>query len=287
MKATTPIPALLLAAALGPATAVAQQSANPPDIASALRQAYAAAGGMTAFRELGIIRVDMAREEVTQEGKIEKSELVMFVKSPGPAPGRLENPGLKVVAGDDGSRGWALVGGQMDSRPSTVVMVRRMIRSDLFAPLLPFSLAWEGVAVTGVTAADVAGTPTWRLAVEMERSFFHTPQISTTWTVDLDRRTFKVLRAMSPFTDLGKGITADGMLFTWSEPVRLGGVTLNGLQKVVGLDVTGREKSHSRVDRHRFTPVSADREATLFTNPVPPDQRPTVPAFQPPKQPTT
>ena len=286
MKTTTPILALLLAAALGPATLLAQP-ATPPDAASALRQAYAAAGGLTAFKDLGIVRVDITREEVTQEGKTEKSELVVFFKSPGPAPGRLENPVLKVVAGDDGSRGWAVVGGQMDTRPSTVVMVRRMIRSDLFAALLPFSLSWEGVTVTEVTAADFNGTPTWRLAVAMERSFFHTPQISTTWTVDLDRRTFKVLRATSPFTDLGKGITADGMLFTWSEPVRLGGVTLNGMQKVVGLDVTGREKSHSRVDRHRFTPVGTDREAALFTNPVPPDQRPTVPAFQPPKQPTT
>jgi hypothetical protein len=180
-----------------------------------------------------------------------------------------------------------LVGGQVDARPSTAVMVRRLISSNLFSALLPFSLTWEGVSVVGVSAGELDGTPTWRLAVEMERSFFHTPQISTSWTVDLDRRTFRVLRAESPFTDLGKGITADGMRFIWSEPTHLGGVTFNSLQRVIGLDETGREKSHSRIDRHRFTTVPAERLASLFVNPVPPDKRPTVPAFQPPPRPKT
>jgi hypothetical protein len=283
----TPIAGLLLTAAIVPATVFAQQPEAVPDPAVAVSRACAAAGGLAAFKELDTFRIDMAREEVTQDGTVQKSALTFYLKAPGPVPGRLEDPSVKVVAGDDGSGGWALVGGQPDARPATVVMVRRMMASNLFSALLPFSLTWEGVTVTGVTAGEVDGTPAWRLAVQMERSFFHTPQISTSWTVDLDRRTFRVLRAESPFTDLGKGITADGMRFTWSEPTRLGGVTFNGLQRVTGLDATGREKSHSRIDRHRFTPVPSNQLATLFGNPVPPEKRPTVPVFQPPPRPTT
>ena len=287
MKTTTPILALLLAAALGPTAALAQQPATAPSPASAVSQACAAVGGLSAFKQLGIIRVDITREEVTQAGSVQKSTRTLYLQSPGPIPGRLEDPAVKVVAGDDGAGGWALVGGQVDARPSTVVMVRRLIVSNLFATLLPFSLTWDGVTVLAVTAAEINGTPTWRLAVEMERSFFHTPQMATSWTIDLDRQTFRLVRAESPATDLGKGITADGMRFSWSEPVRLGGVTFHARQQVAGLDATGREKSHSRIDRNSFTTVNADREAALFSNPTPPDKRPTLPAPQPPKRPTT
>lgn len=287
MRNLTPISGLLLTAAIVPVAVVAQQPEAVPDPAAAVSRACAAAGGLAAFRELDTFRIDMAREEVTQDGTVQKNALTFYLKPPGPVPGRLEDPSVKVIAGDDGSGGWALVGGQPDARPTTIVMVRRMMASNLFSALLPFSLTWDGVTVTGVVEGEIDGTPTWRLKVEMGRGFFHTPQISTSWTVDLDRRTYRVLRAESPFTDLGKGITADGMRFTWSEPVRLGGVTFNGLQRVTGLDATGREKSHSRIDRHRFTPVPSDRLASLFANPVPPDKRPTVPAFQPPPRPTT
>jgi len=283
MKTTTPILGLLLTAAVGPAAALGQAPATPPEPATAVSRACVAAGGMQAFKALGTIQIEMSREEVTQAGSVQKSVRTLYLQAPGPVPGRLEDPSVKVVAGDDGSGGWALVGGQVDARPSTVVMVRRLIVSNLFSALLPFSLTWDGVTVTGVTAAQLDGAPTWRLQVEMERSFFHTPQMATSWTVDLDRQTFRVVRAESPFTDLGQGITADGMRFIWSEPVRLAGVTFNTMQRVIGLDATGREKSHSRIDRHRFTSVPAERQASLFGNPVPPDKRPTVPAFQPPR----
>jgi hypothetical protein len=283
MRTLTQLTGLLLAAAAFPVAARAQQPEAAPDPNVAVSRACTAAGGLAAFKELGTFRIDMAREEVTQEGTVQKSALTLYLRPPGPVPGRFEDPSVNVVAGDDGSGGWALVGGQPDVRPTTIVMVRRMMASNLFSALLPFSLTWDGVTVSGVTASELEGTPTWRLLVQMERSFFHTPQISTTWTVDLDRRTFRVLRAESPFTDLGKGITADGMRFTWSEPVRLGGVTFNGLQRVIGLDVTGREKSHSRVDRHRFTPVPSEQLAALFGNPVPPEKRPTIPVLQPPR----
>jgi hypothetical protein len=287
MRTLTPIAGLVLAAAAFPAAVLAQPPETAPEPSVAVSRACAAAGGLAAFKELGTIQIEMSREEVTQAGSVQKSTRTLYLQAPGPVPGRLEDPAVKVVAGDDGSGGWALVGGQVDARPSTVVMVRRLIVSNLFSALLPFSLTWDGVTVTGVTAAQLDGTPTWRLNVEMERSFFHTPQMATSWTVDLDRQTFRVIRAESPFTDLGQGITADGMRFIWSEPVRLGGVTFNSMQRVIGLDATGREKSHSRIDRHRFTAVPADRQAALFSNPVPPDKRPTVPALQAPPRPTT
>ncbi len=256
--------------------------ASPPTPDEAVRRACEAAGGLDAFRQLGVLQVAVNREEVTQDGHTSQSRFVSTFATPGPLPGHLDLPDNQVVAGDDGSGGWAVVQGEPDQRPSTNFMVKRWLTSNLFPELLPFSLTWDGVTVTGVTPAEVAGRPVWRLGVTLAQNFFHSPQISTSWTVDLDRATFALVRADSPFTDLGKGMTADGMRFYWGQPVKVRTVLLHGLQRVIGLDEFGREKSHSRVDHLTFRLLPGDQTAALFSNPIPPDKRPKPPGMQPP-----
>ncbi|MGE5236480.1 MAG: hypothetical protein ACM3O7_09040 [Acidobacteriota bacterium] len=249
----------------------ASAAPTPQDV---VQQLCAAAGGLEAFDRLGILQIAVKREEVTQDGHTLDTKSGLFVKTPGPIPGRLEDPQHKVVAGDDGSGGWALIDGHADTRGGTPRMVKRLLTSDLFPLLLPFSLTWDGVAVTDVKPAVLNGKPVWRLSVVFSRSFFHTPQIATNWTIDVDRDDYQIRRADSPFTDLGKGVTADGMRFLWGEPVRVGGIWLRGLQRVIGLDELGREKSHSRIDHVEFK-LLADTEASkLFANPIPPEMRP-------------
>ncbi len=162
-------------------------------------------------------------------------------------------------------------------------MVKRSLTSSLFPLLLPFSLTWEGVAVTEVRAATVQGRPVWRLAVELPRTFFDSPQIATSWSVFLDRASFALVQAESPFTDLGKGVTADGMLYRWNDPVKIKGVTFHQEQRVTGLDEVGREKSHSRIDRFQFRSVPLIRGREAVCDPVPPEQRPKPPTMQPPQ----
>ena len=125
----------------------------------------------------------------------------------------------------------------------------------------------------------------WRLTVVLARTFFFTPQISTTWRVDFDRRTFALVRAECPATDLGKGSRPTGCGFCWSEPVRVGNVTLPGVQRLIGLDEVGREKSHSRIDHVTYRLLAGEQAQKLFANPVPPEQRPQPPVMQPPVRP--
>jgi hypothetical protein len=266
---------------------LAQGEAKPPTPEVAVSRACAAVGGLEAFRDLGILGIGSKSEEVTQDGRVTTTMKNFYFRAPEPVPGRMEIPQLKVVAADDGTGGWAVVAGKVDNRPATPQMVKRSLRSALFPLLLPFSLTWEGVSVSEVTAATVDGRPVWRLTVVMPRTFFDTPQISTSWSVFLDRASFKVVQAESPFTDLGKGVTADGMLFRWNNPLKVGGVTLYQEQRVTGLDDVGREKSHSRIDRFQFRSVPATEAEQLFANPVPPGQRPKPPVVQPPPLPPT
>ncbi len=260
----------------------AAAAAEAPSPSAVVAKACDAAGGLDAFNGLGIVKAKVSSQEITQDGKNLNRTKALYFQAPGPVPGRLEVQESGVIAGDDGSGGWALVGGKPDSRPTTAVMVERLLKSDLFPLLLPFSLTWDGVAVVGVAPGEIDGRPTWRLAIQVPRSFFHTPQISTTWTVDVDRSTYEVMRADSPATDIGRGIQADGMRFIRDAVTDVGGVKLPRMQRVIGLSMEGLEKAHSRIDEIGYDIMPADVAERLFANPVPPDQRPKLPIGQAP-----
>jgi hypothetical protein len=252
-----------------------------PDSARAIiDHACDAVGGVAALRAIPILQATITSEEVTNDGHTSKSSQRIFFAPPGPTPGRLEFNGSGVVVGDDGTGGWAITHGMPDARPGTVYMVKRSLTTTLFPVLLPFSLLWEGVGVTGVAAGEVDGVPVWRLAVTVPKGFFASPQIATQWTVDIDRAKYTVVRAESPFTDLGHGLVADGMRFSWLSPTRVGGVLLPGEQHIVGLDAQGDTRAHSRIDRLTYAVLGANQTAVLFANPIPPDKRPKVPIGQ-------
>ncbi len=264
------------------ATAGAQAQPAAPTAAEVVRRACDAAGGVAAFNDLGIVGIASKSEEVTQDGTVATKLRNTYFLAPGPIPGRFEYPESKTVAGDDGSGGWAILGGKPDQRLSTSYLVKRSLTALLFPTLMPFSLQWEGVQVQEVMAAQLKGKPVWRLSVVVPRSFFDSPQIAVTWTVFIDSATYAVLQAESPFTDLGKGVTADGMRFRWRDPVKVKGVTFYKEQRLTGLDVTGTEMSHSRVDRFQYHLIPASDAAKLFANPIPAEARPKPPAMQPP-----
>jgi hypothetical protein len=274
----------LAAGLLAAGSLLAQNSVVPPTPADAVKRACDTAGGLDAFKALGVVQLNIKREEVTQDGQTATQTIGFLFLAPGPTPGRAEDPQKKVIEGDDGTGGWAVVGGQPDAHPSTLYVVKRHLTTELFPLLLPFSLSWEGVTIAEVVPAEAGGRSVWRLRVELTRTFFFTPQISTSWTVDLDRRSFALVRAETPATDLGKGVKADGMRFSWADPVRVGNLSLHGFQRLTGLDEFGREKSHSRIDRINYKVLQPQAAEQLFANPIPPEKRPKVPAMQPPGQ---
>ncbi len=279
---------VLGAAALAAAPVAAQQTqqaqgaAKAPPAKTIIQQACEAAGGDAVFNALGAVQVDISSQEVTADGHTSSTARRIIFQAPGPIPGRLEMAGGSVVAGDDGSGGWALIGRKPDTRTATVYMVQRSIQTALFPILLPFSLNWNGVNVSEVAAATVDGKAAWELTLSFPLSFFDNPQIGTTWKVDVDQHTFAVLRAESPFVDLGKGITSDGMRFSWAKRAQVRGVTLPAEQTIIGIDLYGHENAHNRMDTISYgAPGVKDAEA-LYANPIPPDKRPKAPTLQPP-----
>jgi hypothetical protein len=274
-----------MAATLSGRLAAAQGAERTPLPGAIIERACQAAGGWEAFQKLGIVKLGVKQEEITQEGKVEKTEMNYWVGLPGPVPGRLEIPASAVVAGDDGNGGWAIMRGRPDARPGTIVMIRRLIQSGVFAAVLPFSLKWDGVTVSDVQPAQSGTTQVWRMTVDFGRAFFWSPQSATRWTIDVDRSTWKILSAEAPATDLGQGVKADGLRFSWTKPVKVGAVTLNTEERVIGLDENGLEKSHTRNRTIVFETLPDEKAARLFGNPIPPDQRPRMPTGQMPTGP--
>lgn len=279
---------ILGATALAVAPVAAQQTRQAPAAAQAppakkiIQQACEAAGGVGAFNALGALQVEVRSQEVTADGHTSSTARRITFQAPGPIPARLEMAGGSVLAGDDGSGGWALIGKRPDTRTATVYMVQRSIQTALFPILLPFSLNWNGVNVSHVAAATVDGRPVWELTLTFPLSFFDNPQIGTTWKIDVDQHSFAVLRAESPYVDLGKGITSDGMRFSWTKRTQVRGVSLPVEQTINGIDLYGHENAHNRMDAISYGTPGVKNVETLYANPIPPDQRPKPPTMQPP-----
>lgn len=272
---------ILGAAVLAAAPAAAQSTPPTPSATDVIHRACRAAGGVRAFNALGTLQVEIHSQEVTSDGHTTQNARRVTFQAPGPIPGRLEIGGV-VVAGDDGEGGWALVQGHPDTRPTTTYMVRRSIQTALFPVLLPFSLHWEGVTVSKVAAGKVDGKPTWELTLTFPLSFFDNPQIGTTWKIDVDRATYAVVRAQSPFVDLGKGIKSDGMRFSWGKRTRVEGISLPTEQTINGIDLYGRENAHNREDSIIYRTPTVKDVSKLYANPIPLDQRPKPPKVEPP-----
>ncbi len=274
-------------AAAGMAAGARAQSApaTPPSADELIRKACDAAGGIEAFRALGIVHLTLDRTEVAKDGAENKTQTFFFFRAPGPIPARLENVASQIVAGDDGTGGWAVNKGAVDKRAMTQFMIERVVRTDLFQLLMPFSLTWEGVTVRNVAADTVDGTPAWRLDLVLPANFFFTPQISPNWRIYLHRERATVLRAESDPTDLGGDMKADGMLITWAKPVKLGEVWLFSEMVTLGRNLKGEILPHSRRDAMTYRLLPLTEAPKLFPNPIPPDKRPKPYKLQPPAQP--
>ncbi len=78
---------------------LAQGKPTPPTPEVAVSRACAAAGGLEAFKGLGIVGIGSKSEEVTQEGKVTTTLKNFYFLAPGPVPGQAR------AAAEPGRRG--------------------------------------------------------------------------------------------------------------------------------------------------------------------------------------
>lgn len=255
--------ALLLIAAL--AVVCGTASAESPTAETVVEKAVTAAEDGSTMADHDMIRMSIRQEETAADGTTEHSEFTALVHGDALQNTRVElSQGVSLVLND--RTGWALIRGQLDTRPQTPRMAAGTIRQQLFPLLMPFSLRMDGVRLGLVTEGTFDGTPAWVIEITFEPDFFAAPSMITTWHVFIDRETDRVLGAEYLPADEFRSIRDEGIRYRYLKRQNVGGINLAAQVLLDGIDLNGVENGHVRV-----TKISAQTvgplDLALFVSP--------------------
>lgn len=223
-------------------------SAETPSAEALVKMAVEAAESDSTMADHNMIRIAIHQEETLSDGTTKTAETTAIVHG-----GGLENTRLilnqGVALGLSGNAGWALIGGQQDTRPQTPRMAAGTIRQSLFPLLMPFSLKMQGVILGAVSPATFDGTPAWRVDVRFDANFFAAPAMITTWSVFIDREEHLVLGAEYLPVEEFLAIVDEGIRYRYLKRQDVDGINLAAQVLLDGVDLNGAENGHVRVTK--------------------------------------
>ena len=261
MKFVTAI--LTLALLAGPAAV----QAGPPDPEAILAGALEAAGGLEAFRQLGVIEIALSQEETLSSGKQRSSQATAYVDARSLNDLRLDLPGEIVVARNR-DLGWATRNGEIDDRPQTGRMAKGTLNQRLFPILLPFSLTMDGVTLSDPVETNFEGEAVWRVAVNFPEHFFVAPSMTTTWYLHVRRSDHQVLGIEFLPPPEVRQVRSEGVRYRTLKRATLGSSIQLPVQLLLdGIDLNGAPTGHVRVTKMRLT-IRGLYEPALFLHPM-------------------
>ncbi len=240
-----------------------KQTVNP---AKVLEKALQAAGGQSAFSQLGTVKVSVAEEETTSGGTTKKGSFGLFFNAAGLRQARLEM-GANVVIGQDGSDYWATIHGKIDRRKQTPAMAKGTLNMKLFPLLLPFSLSIPGVHLGAVKEETWQGQQIWAMTVTFQKNFFSSPVMNVPWVVAVDRSSGKILFAeYRPIKDFVK-VGAEAVRYDFLRWERVGQALLPSSVVMEGLaPASDRATGHTSTIRLQWT-SHLPHDMSRFMNP--------------------
>jgi len=254
---------LVLAALLVPAVSLA----GPPDGAALLEGMMQAAGGLQAFRDLGVIEIALTEEETTANGTQHKKQSTAYVDAATLGSMRLELPGEVVVA-RKGASGWSSRAGVPDDRPQGSRMAIGTLNQRLFPLLLPFTATMKGVRLGTVYETSFEGQPAWRIAVTFEENFFITPSMAATWYFHIRKDNGALLAAEFLPPPGVRDVRSEGIRYRVLKQAPIGsGVQLPVQVLLDGIDLNGSPTGHVRVTKMQVT-VRGPYDQKLFLHPL-------------------
>lgn len=240
--------------------------AAPPDGDQLLANMLDAAGGLDAFRELGVLEITIDGEETAADGTQRNRRTTAYIDT-----GTLSNMRIElandVVVARNGRNGWATLAGSLDDRPQASRMAIATINKRLFPLLLPFTLEMEGIQLSEVHETSFEGEPAWRAALTFPMHFFVSPSMETTWHVYV-RKSDNVLLAAEFFPpDSVRQIRPEGIRYRVIKRTTIGsGVRLPAQVLLDGIDENGAPTGHVRVTKLQIK-VRGPFEPALFLHP--------------------
>ncbi|MCU0302695.1 MAG: hypothetical protein MUC56_01375 [Thermoanaerobaculales bacterium] len=255
-----------LSLTVGLVVVAGQAAAAAPSAEELVSRAVAAAETATTMDQHDMIRAAIRQEETASDGTAQVRDLTAIFHGRRLDSIRLELDGGVSLALDNGD-GWAMIRGELDSRPQTPRMAGGTIRQTLFPLLMPFSLGMPGVELGAVTEGSFDGTPAWVLEIGFDADFFAAPSMVTTWKVFIGRTDHLVLGAeYLPAPDL-REVRAEGIRYRVLGRQDVDGVSLPTQVLLDGIDLEGLPTGHVRVTKLSYL-SAGPLDRSLFFNPA-------------------
>ena len=212
-----------------------------------------------------MLRLAIHQEETASDGTNTAKDVTAIIHG-----GRLENVrfelGQNISLVLNNNTGWAMIQGQVDTRPQTPRMAAGNIRQTIFPLMLPYSLRMDGVLLGLVTEGSFDGTPAWVIDVSFRPDFFTAPSMLTTWKVFVSRADNSVLGAEFLPPDEFRAVTDEGIRYRILKRQNIDGLNLPAQILLDGIDLSGVENGHVRVTKITAQTVGP-LDLGLFINP--------------------
>jgi hypothetical protein len=255
-----PLLIVTVAVVAGTATAAA------PSAETLVERAIAAADPDGALATHDVIRLAVHEEETAADGTSRVKDLTVLTHGGGLENVRLEiGNGISIVL--NGSKGWAMIQGQLDARANAARMAAGTVRQRIFPLLFPFSLQLDGIQLGTPTETTFDGKAAWAVDAVFTAEFFASPSLGTEWRLFFDRETAAVLGAeyLVP-TDLRAGGSDEGGRYRILARAAINGITLPTRVLLDGIDANGAENGHFKVTKISHTGAGVF-DPTLFLHP--------------------
>lgn len=245
--------------------AVGPASAETPTAEALVAKAVDAAQGDGSMDTHDMIRVAIHQEETTSDGTSKERDMTAVFHG-----SRVENSRLELSHGVSlalsGKTGWAMIRGEVDSRPQSPKMAAGTIRQNLLPLLMPFSLQMDGVILGAVTQSSFDGTPAWVLHISFENNFFAAPSMIVPWRVFISKEDALVLGAdFLPPVEFRK-VADEGIRYRVLKRQDVDGVNLPAQVLMDGIDFNGVENGHVRVTKLEAESIGP-LDLSLFISP--------------------
>ena len=245
----------------------AASPAAPPEAAALLEGMLQAAGGLQAFRDLGVIEIALTDEETKTDGTQRSQQATAYLDARTLSSLRLDLPGDIVVA-RHGAKGWATRAGVPDDRPQAPRMAVGTLNQRLFPLLLPFTATMDGVRFGAVNETSFEGQPAWRVAVTFPDDFFIAPSMATTWYLHIHKNDGSLLGAEFLPPPSVREVSSEGIRYRVLKQATIGSGAQLPVQVLLdGIDLNGSPTGHVRVTKMQVT-VRGPYEPTLFLHPL-------------------
>jgi len=230
-----------------------------------VERAISAAETESTLKQHDMLRLAIHDEETASDGTSKAKDLTAIIHG-----GRLENIrfelGGNISLALSSNTGWAMIQGEVDTRPQTPRMAAGNIRQTIFPLMLPFSLRMDGVMLGLVTEGSFDGTPAWVIEINFTPDFFTAPSMLTTWRVFIGRADNLVLGAEFLPPEEFRAVTDEGIRYRILKRQDVDGINLPAQVLLDGIDLTGVENGHVRVTKIT-TQTVGPLDLGLFINP--------------------